>query len=62
MRQNKDSSEAEYKKLMTRAKKMPGIAELMEVYGQYELLLRQTQEYLGEMEPKIILSTTDASA
>lgn len=62
MKQNKKSSEAEYNKLMKQAKKMPGIAELMEVYGEYELLLRQTRGYFGEMEPKIILSTTDTSA
>jgi len=62
MKQNKNSSGTEYKRLMNQAKKMPGVAELMEVYGEYELLRRQTREYFGEMEPKIILSTTDTSA
>jgi len=53
--------EREYDDIIKRAIAHPGIAELMEVYGQYDLLLKQSSEYLSSNRPKTIITTTNSS-
>jgi hypothetical protein len=53
--------EREYDDIIKRAIAHPGIAELMEVYGQYDLLLKQSSEYLSSARPKTIITTTNSS-
>lgn len=40
---------AEYKKLLKEAKKQPGLVDLMKVYGRYDELLTQSQQYLSKL-------------
>ncbi|MEM3064476.1 MAG: hypothetical protein QW177_03790 [Candidatus Nitrosotenuis sp.] len=46
---------------MKEAAKQPGIAELMKVYGKYDELVRQSNEYLANTRPRSIISTTNSS-
>ena len=52
---------SEYEELIKKAQEMPGIIELMKVYGQYEEMIYKSNYYLGAIKPKIISSTTDSS-
>lgn len=52
---------SEYQNLLDRKSEIPGIAELMIVYGRYEELIRQTRQYFEGMEPKFAFSTTNST-
>ncbi len=52
----------EYDEIIKRAQGQPGIAELMQVYDQYDLLLRQSHEYLSSTRPKTVIATTNSSS
>ncbi len=52
----------EYNEIIKRAQEQPGIADLMQVYGHYEELLKQSYEYLANISPKIIISTTNTTS
>ncbi len=52
----------EYKEIVKRAQEQPGIAELMQVYGQYDLLVRQSHDYLSRTQSKTIIATTSSSS
>lgn len=47
----KSKKASEYKKLLKEAKKQPGLVDLMKVYGQYDELLAQSQQYLSKLTP-----------
>lgn len=51
---SKKSLKTEYLDIMKEAKKQPGLIEIMKVYGQYNQLVTQTQDYFG------MLQTTEA--
>jgi len=51
----------ELENIIEKAMKQPGISELMLVYGQYDELLKNSQEYLANFQPKIVMTTTDSS-
>lgn len=44
---------------MKKIGELAGINDLIAVYGEYNKELKISNEYLKELEPKIILSTTD---
>lgn len=46
---------------MKKMGELPGMDDLMAVYGEYEKLMRISMEYFKEMETKFTLSTTDSS-
>lgn len=52
----------EFNDIIKKAQEQPGIVELMQVYGNYESLVKQTNAYLGNTRPKIIISTTNSSS
>jgi hypothetical protein len=52
----------EYETLVRNALKQPGIKELMEVYGQYEDLVRQTNEYLFNVTPRPEITSSNSTA
>lgn len=41
--------------------KYPGVVELAKVYGQYDELVRISNEYLGLTKPKIPFKTTNST-
>jgi len=47
----KSKKAAEYKKLLKQAQKQPGLIEMTKVYGQYGVLLAQSQQYLASQTP-----------
>jgi hypothetical protein len=51
----------EYEELLRKADEIPGIKELSEVYGSYEAVLQQSQEYLMETRQRSIVSTTNST-
>src|SRR5207244_11037912 len=51
----------EYDDMISSAQNQPGIPELMKAYGQYDLLVRQTAEYLNSIPPKLIIFTSDST-
>lgn len=62
MSKNEDSAKLkEYKEMRKMAKKA-GIADLMQVYGEYKRLLDATKRYLQETNPKLTFSTTDSTS
>jgi hypothetical protein len=57
-----NSGEAsDYAEIIKKAQNQPGIIELMKAYGQYELLTRQSAEYLNSIPPKVIIFTSDST-
>ena len=52
----------EYETLLRNALKQPGIKELMEVYGQYEEFVRQTNEYLFNVTPRPEITASNSTA
>jgi hypothetical protein len=58
-----NSSLAEdFNEIVKKAQEQPGITELMQVYGNYDSLVKQMNVYLGNTKPKIIISTTNSSS
>ena len=55
------STSKDYEELIRRAKEQPGVAELIKVYGDYDLLLKQTNEYLSGGQPTVVISTSSTS-
>ncbi len=51
----------DYEALVGNALKQPGIKELMEVYGQYEDLVRQTNEYLFNVTPRPEITSSNST-
>lgn len=51
------ATEKELKKMEEKA----GIADLLEVYGEYKRLMEMTAEYLQETNPKFTFSTVNSS-
>jgi hypothetical protein len=49
-------------KMITEAQNMPGIVDLMAVYGNLNELILKSQEYLGIYTPKIISSLSNRSS
>ena len=49
----------EYEVLLRGALKQPGVKELMEVYGQYEELVRQINDYRKAFAPRLAVWTSD---
>lgn len=58
MKKNEKTIKKEYAK-MKKNGELAGINDLIAVYGEYDKELKISNEYLKELEPKIILSTTD---
>jgi hypothetical protein len=58
----KKSIKSDYQNIIKRAKKQPGLNELMTVYGQYDDLLTQSQEYLGILQSTETFSVSATSA
>jgi len=58
MKKNDKTIKKEYDK-MKKNGELAGINDLIAVYGEYDKELKISNEYLKELEPKIILSTTD---
>lgn len=58
MKKNEKTIKKEYDK-MKKNGELAGINDLIAVYGEYDKELKISNEYLKELEPKIILSTTD---
>ena len=54
--------EDEYNKLIKMAQEQPGILELMQIYGQYEELLRISNAYLANTNPEITIVTTNSTS
>lgn len=52
----------EYEALVRNALKQPGIKEIMELYGQYDLLMQQTIEYLSVTTPKPTIVSGNTSS
>lgn len=44
------------------ASKNPGILDVLQVYGNYEVAIRQAESYLTALAPRSLFSTTDRSA
>ena len=62
MSKNEDSAKLEeYKEMQKMAEKV-GIADLMQVYGEYKRLLDATKRYLQETNPKLTFSTTNSTS
>ena len=61
-RSDKKSIKSDYKNIIKRANKQPGLNELMTVYGQYDDLLTQSQEYLGILQSTETFSVSASSA
>ena len=51
----------DYNRILKKAREQPGITELLEVYGQYETVLRLSSEYLAGIKAKTVVSTTDST-
>lgn len=49
-------------KMITEAQNMPGLVDLMAVYGDLNELTLKSQEYLGIYTPKIISSLSNRSS
>jgi len=58
MLKNKELRKKEYNE-MKEMGELPGINDLIAVYGEYNKELIISNEYLKELEPKILLSTTN---
>lgn len=58
MIKNEKIRRKEYDK-MKKMGELAGIDDLIAVYGEYDKELKIGNEYLKELEPKIMLSTTD---
>jgi len=52
----KKSLKLDYQNIMKKAKKQPGLTEVMKVYGQYSQLVTQSQAYLGQLQSTEIFS------
>lgn len=52
----------DYNSLIKKAQEQPGIAELMQVYGTYDSLVKQANAYLGTSKAKILISSTNTSS
>ncbi len=53
---------AEFKRLDDALERSnPGIVEMLQIYGDYEALARQTTDALSALNPKPIFSTSDRS-
>ena len=48
--------------LLKDAMERPGVADVMQIYGQYESILAQTDAYLAVMTDEPIFSVTDSSS
>jgi hypothetical protein len=48
--------------LLKRAMERPGVADVMETYGQYGSILAQTDAYLAVLTDEPIFSVTDSSS
>jgi len=58
MTKNEKTRRKEYDK-MKKGGELTGIDDLIAIYGEYDKELKIGNEYLRELEPKIMLSTTD---
>lgn len=58
---SKKSLKTEYLDIMKEAKKQPGLAEVMKVYGQYSQLVTQTQDYFGMLQATETYSDSTSS-
>lgn len=61
-RSPRKSLKTEYQEIMKQAKKQPGVAELMKVYGRYDELLTQSQAYLGLIQATETFSVSTSSS
>ena len=52
----------DYNDLISEAQRQPGISELMEVYGGYDAMLKQSREYLEGYKTKSKILTTSNSS
>jgi hypothetical protein len=57
-----DSQNKELESLIETAMKRPGVADVMEAYGQYESILQQTRAYLGALNTEASFSVTDSTS
>lgn len=49
-------------KMISDAQKMPGLIELMAVYGELDKLILKSKEYLAVYTPKTISSSSSSSS
>lgn len=56
-----DELKLELEELIKNARKQPGIADLMFVYGQYDEMLQKSREYLEGVKPKVVISASSDS-
>ncbi len=54
--------DSQFKELLEKAQRQPGIRELMVVYGQYEEVMALSHEYLMGASPKQVISTTSETS
>jgi len=57
----KKSLKLDYQNIMKKAKKQPGLTEVMKVYGQYNQLVTQSQAYLGQLQSTEIFSDSTST-
>lgn len=56
-----ESLSDEYEAMIKRAQEQPGLKELNEVYGYYDLLVKRTNSYLAGTRPKVVYSAGSSS-
>jgi DNA polymerase elongation subunit (family B) len=62
MKMEEVKEELEIDEFIKNAQKQPGIADLMFVYGEYVEMMEKSRDYLKEVKPKVIISSTSDSA
>jgi hypothetical protein len=62
MTNRSSSSATEHQDLIKQAQKQPGIKELMEAYGYYDRIAKQSAEYFARTRQKVIVSVSNSSS
>lgn len=57
-----EETRAEFGRLDQQAEKLPGVLDLLKVYGGYDAAMRQVDAYLAAATPRPVLSTSNSSA
>jgi hypothetical protein len=55
------SREEEYKEIIKTIEESPGIADLMKIYDEYQKIIKSSNRYLQEFQPKFTFSTSNSS-
>jgi len=52
---------SDYEELIKKAQKQPGINELITVYGNYQSVIKKSNEYLMGVMPRSVITTNNQS-